>query len=82
MAHGDILMITADHGCDSTYRIHTDHTREYVPLLVYGIEIKENVDLGIRKTFADCGQTIADLLDTEPLGHGQSFKMDIIDECL
>jgi phosphopentomutase len=82
MAHDDILMITADHGCDSTHKIHTDHTREYVPLLVYGQRVKKNVDLGTRETFADCGQTIADLLGTEPLSHGQSFKMDIIDECL
>lgn len=82
MARSDILIITADHGCDPTHKIHTDHTREYVPLLIYGGVVKNNVDLGTRKTFADCGQTITDLLNAEPLRHGQSFKRDIIDECL
>jgi phosphopentomutase len=82
MAADDILILTADHGCDSTHRIHTDHTREYVPLLVCGKMVKKNVDLGIRETFADCGQTIADLLDAEPLRHGRSFRKDIIDDCL
>jgi phosphopentomutase len=82
MARDDILIITADHGCDPTHRIHTDHTREYVPLLVYGAGVRKNGDLGTRETFADCGQTIADLLDAQPLRHGRSFKKDIIDECL
>ena len=82
MAGGDILIITADHGCDATHAIHTDHTREYVPLLVCGKVVKNNVDLGTRETFADCGQTITDLLDAKPLRYGQSFKKDIIDECL
>ena len=82
MVGDDILILTADHGCDSTHRIHTDHTREYVPLLVCGEMVKRNVDLGVRETFADCGQTIADLLDAEPLRHGRSFRKDIIDECL
>ena len=82
MAGDDILIITADHGCDSTHQNHTDHTREYVPLLVYGKFVKNNVDLGTRETFADCGQSIADLLDAKPLRHGQSFKKDIIDERL
>ena len=79
LACDDILIITADHGCDSTHRMHTDHTREYVPLLVYGDLVKKNVDLGIRKSFADCGQTISDLLKAEPLRRGRSFKKDIID---
>jgi phosphopentomutase len=82
MASDDILIITADHGCDSTHKRHTDHTREYVPLLVCGGALKKNVDLGTRETFADCGQTIADLLDAPPLGNGRSFKKDIFDECL
>jgi phosphopentomutase len=82
MAGDDILIITADHGCDSTHIIHTDHTREYVPLLVCGQLVKKNIDLGTRATFADCGQTVSDLLDAKPLRHGQSFKKDIIDECL
>ena len=56
----EILIITADHGCDPTYK-GTDHTREYIPILVYGKEIK-NVDLGIRPTFADIAATIEELL--------------------
>ena len=80
MSDNDLLMITADHGCDPSCTEHTDHTREYVPLLVYGKEIKKGVDLGIRQTFADCGQTIADILDAGKLAHGVSFKKDIIDE--
>jgi len=78
MSSKDILMITADHGCDPTYEHHTDHTREYVPLLVYGETVKQGVDLGIRDTFADCGQTIADLLGTGDLLNGKSFKNDIL----
>ena len=82
MAEEDILIITADHGCDPTHKLHTDHTREYVPLLVCGNTVKKNIDLGTRNTFADCGQTIADLLDARPLRNGRSFKKDIIDERL
>lgn len=78
MSNKDILMITADHGCDPTYALHTDHTREYVPLLVYGETVKQGVDLGIRDTFADCGQTIADLLGAGSLSSGKSFKDDIV----
>lgn len=54
----DILMITADHGCDPGYKNSTDHTREYVPLLVYGKNIKPGINLGTRKTFADIGATV------------------------
>jgi phosphopentomutase len=82
MAADDILIITADHGCDPTHKRHTDHTREYVPLLVCGKSVKHNIDLGTRETVADCGQTIADLLDAGALRHGHSFKKDIIDERL
>jgi phosphopentomutase len=78
MSRDDVLMITADHGCDPTYLHHTDHTREYVPLLVYGEAVKQGVDLGIRNTFADCGQTIADLLGADKLPNGKSFKDDIV----
>ena len=55
----EVLIITADHGCDPTHSLHTDHTREYVPLLIYGPSIKKDIDLGTR-AFSDCGQTIAD----------------------
>ena len=80
MATDDLLIITADHGCDPTHTAHTDHTREYVPLLLYGESIKKNVNLGVRSTFADCGQTIADLLGAGTLNHGKSFKKDILNE--
>lgn len=69
----DILFITADHGCDPTMP-GTNHTREYVPLLVYGKRLKTNVDLGTRDTFADLGATIADYLDISSEGlAGTSF---------
>jgi len=73
MKENDVLFITADHGCDPTFNAHTDHTREYVPILVYGKKIKKNVNLGTRKTYADCGQTIAEFLGIKGLKHGTSF---------
>ena len=57
----DILMITADHGCDPGFR-GTDHSREHTPLLICGEDIKENVNLGTRETFADIAATFLDLL--------------------
>jgi phosphopentomutase len=80
MSSDDLLILTADHGCDPSHKAHTDHTREYVPLLVYGTEIKKDVNLGTRSTFADCGQTIADILDAGKLTSGRSFKKDILYE--
>lgn len=76
MSDDDVLFITADHGCDPTVP-GTDHTREYVPLLVYGKGIKAGVDLKTRKSFADIGQTIADMFDAEPTKIGSSFWKDI-----
>lgn len=73
----DILIINADHGCDPTTK-GTDHTREYVPLLVYGKSLKKNVNLGIRSTFADVGQTIAQIMNVDKLSIGESFLEDII----
>ncbi len=67
----DILFITADHGCDPG-DVSTDHTREYVPLLVYGADVK-SVDLGTRKTFADIGATVCDILDVPFETKGESF---------
>lgn len=61
MRDEDILIINADHGCDPTYS-GTDHTREYIPLLVYGRGIKQGVNLGIRDTFADIGKTVHEYL--------------------
>jgi phosphopentomutase len=80
MAADDLLILTADHGCDPSYEAHTDHTREYVPLLVHGSGIKKGVDLGTRSTFADCGQTIADLLGAGRLAFGKSFKKHLMYE--
>lgn len=76
MSNDDLLLITADHGCDPTTS-STDHSREYVPLLVYAKNLK-CVDLGIRKTFSDLGQTIAQYLDVSPLKNGESFLSQIL----
>jgi phosphopentomutase len=70
----DILLITADHGCDPTYKLHTDHTREYVPLLVYGKKLKQNVDLGIRETLSDISQIVSTIFGIPKMKNGNSFK--------
>ncbi len=75
MRDNDILIINADHGCDPTYR-GTDHTREYIPLLIYGKNVRP-VNLGTRNSFADIGQTIADYLGIEPIENGHSFLKEI-----
>lgn len=72
----DILIINSDHGNDPTYK-GTDHTREYIPVLVYGKNLKQGINLGIRNSFADIGATVADILDVEIPKTGQSFKSDI-----
>ena len=77
MKDDDILFITADHGCDPTTD-STDHSREYVPVLVYGKPVKENADLGVRKTFADLGQTISDYLGLGANFEAESFLQDIL----
>ena len=61
MKDDEILIVTADHGCDPTYQ-GTDHTREYIPILIYGKEVKKGVDLGIRDSFADIAATLEELL--------------------
>lgn len=71
MTESDVLFIVADHGCDPTFP-HTDHTREYVPLLVYGKNVSPQ-NLSIRETFADLGATVAELLGLAPLATGTSF---------
>ncbi|MCD2346967.1 phosphopentomutase [Clostridium guangxiense] len=78
MNDDDVLFITADHGCDPTAH-GTDHTREYVPFIAYGKEIKKNVNLGTRKTFSDIGQTVAEILGTEKVDNGESFLSEISD---
>ncbi len=74
----DILIITADHGCDPITE-STDHSREYVPLLIYGKKVK-SVNLGTRKTFADIGKTVADIFGIDGDIKGESFKDKIITE--
>lgn len=71
LAEDDILCLTADHGCDPTTP-STDHSREYVPLLVYGSKVKP-VDLGTRSTFSDIAQTICEFYDLQPVFPGKSF---------
>jgi len=68
----DILMITADHGCDPGYTATTDHTREYVPLMILGKQVKP-VNLGTRQSFADIAATVAQLLNVELATEGKSF---------
>ena len=65
MKEDDILIITADHGCDPSYTKHTDHTREYVPMIIYGAHIKGGVDLGTEPTFATIAATVADYLGVD-----------------
>ena len=75
----DMLILTADHGCDPV-TTSTDHSREYIPLLTYGPPVHSGVNLGIRSTFADIGQTIADVLTVEPLAIGKSFAPEALVE--
>ena len=78
LGEDDIVMITADHGCDPAYTATTDHTREYVPLLVLGKKVKP-VNLGTRKSFADIAATVAELLDVELDTPGISFASEILE---
>jgi phosphopentomutase len=73
----DLLVITADHGNDPTTP-STDHAREHVPLFLTGRCVKPGTDVGTRATFADLGQTIAEIFDVGPLAHGTSFLRDIL----
>ena len=73
----DLVMITADHGCDPAYMATTDHTREYVPLLVLGKAVKPG-SLGTRKSFADIAATVTEILGVEYETPGQSFAKEIL----
>jgi phosphopentomutase len=73
----DLLILTADHGNDPTTP-STDHSREHVPLLVTGGQVRAGVDLGVRSTFADLGQTLAEVFGLEPLPNGTSFLSGIL----
>ena len=73
----DIVMITADHGCDPGYAATTDHTREHVPLLVLGKQVKP-VNLGTRRSFADIAATVAELLNVTLDTPGKSIAHEIL----
>ena len=77
MREDDVLMITADHGCDPSAP-GTDHTREYVPLLVYGAPIRQGLNLGTYPTFAMIGATVADMFDAELTTKGESLLPRIL----
>ena len=73
----DLLIITADHGNDPSTP-STDHDREYIPILIYGKNIKQGVNIGIRETYADISATILDIYNYSKLQYGESFKNLII----
>ena len=77
MREDDMLIVTADHGCDPGFK-GTDHTREDVPCLIYGPSLKKGVDLGTRGTFADQAATIAEYFGIGYRGDGESFLSEII----
>ncbi|MBO1680205.1 phosphopentomutase [Bittarella massiliensis (ex Durand et al. 2017)] len=77
MRPDDLLIITADHGCDPAYTKHTDHTREYVPMLAYGPSVKAGVDLGTRYGFCDIAATVAEHLGVKADIEGNSFLSEI-----
>ena len=79
LGEDDLVMVTADHGCDPGYTETTDHTREYVPLLVLGKGVNP-VNLGTRKTFADIAATVTDLLGVEYQTSGTSFAKEILND--
>jgi phosphopentomutase len=72
----DLLIVTADHGNDPSTP-SADHSREYVPLLVTGARVGRGIDLGTRKTFADLGQTLAEVFNVGKITHGTSFLSEI-----
>ena len=76
LGEDDLVMVTADHGCDPGYTATTDHTREYVPLLILGKGVK-NVNLGTRESFADIAATVTELLDVEFTTPGKSFAKEV-----
>ena len=77
LGEDDLVMITADHGCDPGYTATTDHTREHVPLLILGKAVKP-VDLGTREGFCDSAATVAQLLGVEYDTPGKSFAQEIL----
>ena len=79
MGPDDILIITADHGCDPAFK-GTDHTREYIPLLVCGEKVRKGVSLGTRKSFTDIASTVHEYLTGTPWKVGTSFLSEILGE--
>ena len=77
MKEDDLLMITADHGCDPTTQ-STDHSREYVPLLLYGKKAKRGINLGTRASFTDIAQTLSEMFSIGSDFSGTSFYRDVI----
>jgi phosphopentomutase len=73
----DLLIVTADHGNDPTTS-STDHAREYVPVFLVGAAVRPGTDIGVRPTFADLGQTIAEIFGVGSLANGTSFLRDIL----
>ena len=74
----DILIITADHGCDPS-TVSTDHSREYTPMLIYGNSIKSGVNLGVRTSFADISATVLEYLDVDKsTTDGESFLSKVL----
>ena len=74
---GDALVLTADHGCDPSYTATTDHTREYVPVLIWGKGLRRG-DLGTRPSFADLAATAAELLGVPFPCDGTSFASRLV----
>jgi len=77
MKASDLLIILADHGNDPAY-IGSDHTREYIPILIYGEQVKAGANIGTRKTFADVAATVSDILNIPATPYGMSFKSEIL----
>lgn len=72
----DLLIVTADHGCDPGFK-GTDHSREYIPCLCYGDGLKKGIDIGIRSTYADIAKTVMEYLGVPYEGDGESFLSEI-----
>ncbi len=77
LSDDDVLVLTADHGNDPVTP-STDHSREYVPVLMVGKDLKQGVNIGVRESFADLAATIADILQAAPPPNGRSFKEEIL----
>ncbi len=78
MRRVDLCMVVSDHGCDPTHS-GSDHTREYAILLFFGAGVRGGLDLGTRRSFADCGKSVCDLLSVDASSlDGASFAAEIL----